>query len=40
MVQLSNNSSRRRIARAFLVIAPLLASSPSAAEDLDRKSVV
>ncbi len=34
MVQLSNNSSRRRIARAFLVIAPLLASSPSAAEDL------
>ena len=34
MAQLSTNANRRRIAGAFLVIAPLLASAPSVAEEL------
>ncbi len=34
MVQMSTKANRRRIAGAFLVIAPLLASYPSAAEEL------
>ena len=34
MAQPSTNANLRRIAKALLVIAPLLASSPSAAEEL------
>ncbi len=34
MAQLSTNANRRRIAGAFLVIAPLLAGAPSVAEEL------
>ncbi len=34
MAQPSTNARRRRIAKAFLVVAPLLAGSPSAAEEL------